>query len=120
MLLTLGLLCMNFNALMEGLCKTRSIADGSVRHVHSPRLTDHGHLDLAGVLEPALDLAGDLVAEQGGGVVVDLLRLDHYPHLAAGLHGVHPVDAALGARDLLQRLEPLDVVLQALAAASGP
>ena len=32
--------------------------------VDGSRLADHGHLDLARVLEPLLDLAGDLVREQ--------------------------------------------------------
>src|SRR5689334_16110677 len=60
----------------------------SAGDLHGARLSDHGDLDLAGVLQGVLDLAGDLVAQQRGGVVVDLLRLDHHPDLAAGLHGV--------------------------------
>ena len=51
-----------------------------------------------------------------GRVVVDLGRLDHHAHLATGLHRVAALDAGLRGRDLLERLEPLDVVLHRLAA----
>ena len=57
------------------------------------RLADHGHLDLARVLELVLDLARDLVREEDRLVVVDLGRLDDHPDLAAGLERVHPLDA---------------------------
>src|ERR1044071_3369556 len=54
--------------------------------VGRPRLPDHGDLDLAGVLELLLDLARDLVGEQGRAVVVERVRLDHHADLATGLH----------------------------------
>ena len=73
-----------------------------------------------GILELILDLAGDLVREQRGRVVVDLARLDDHADLAAGLQRVHLRDAGLRRRDLLERLEPLDVVLEALAARARP
>ena len=80
------------------------------------RLPDDGHLDLTRVLQLALDLAGDLVREEDSRVVVDLGRLDHDPDLPARLKRIDPFDALLRRRDLLERLEALDVVLQALAA----
>src|SRR5437867_7760862 len=57
---------------------------GLVRgHVRGAALANHGHPDLAGVLEVVLDLAGDVVREQNGSVVVDLGRLDEHADLAA-------------------------------------
>src|ERR1700759_2343173 len=53
------------------------------RDVDRPALADHRHLDLPGVLEMVLDLAGDLVREEHGAVVVDLVRLDEHADLAA-------------------------------------
>ena len=67
-----------------------------------------------------LDLARDLVREEHGIVVADLLRLDDHPDLAARLEGVDAVDPLPLARQLLERLEALDVGLEALAARSGP
>src|SRR5207244_1282348 len=78
-------------------------------------LADDRHLDLARVLELLLDVAGDLVREQLRLVVVDLLGLDDHPDLAPCLQGVDALDSLPLARELLERLEPLDVRLQALA-----
>src|SRR3954453_9481393 len=68
-----------------------------------PRLADERHLDLTGVFELALDLAGDLAREQQRGVVVDRRGLGDDADLAAGLHRVDLLDAG-GARG-----EPLGV-----------
>src|SRR3954449_11755758 len=84
--------------------------------VRGPRLPDHRHLDLARVLELLLDLAGDLVAEQDGGVVVDRGRLDHHADLASRLHRVDLLDARVARGDLLEVAQALDVLLQRLAA----
>src|SRR5207249_2070485 len=61
-----------------------------------------------------------LMREQYGSVVVDLLRLDDDADLAAGLERVDLLDAVVPRRDLLERLETLDVLLQALAARARP
>ena len=45
-----------------------------LRDVDGTALADHGHLDLARILELGLDLARDLMREQNGLVVVDLPR----------------------------------------------
>src|SRR5439155_17451836 len=99
------------------LCRTPLV---SPRELDRARLPDHGHLDLARVLELPLDLACDLVREEDRLVVVDLGRLDDDADLAARLQRVDLLDAGLLRRDLLERLEPLDVRLEALAACAGP
>src|SRR5215213_11749231 len=88
--------------------------------VGGPRLPDDRHLDLARVLELLLDLAGDLVREQDGAVVVERARLDHHADLAAGLHGVDLVHAVVACGDLLEVAQALDVLLERLAARARP
>src|SRR3954454_19079408 len=80
------------------------------------RLPDHGDLDLARVLELLLDLAGDLVAQQNGAVVVERAGHDHDADLPAGLHRVDLVDAVVAGGDLLELAQALDVLLERLAA----
>src|SRR5262245_28685550 len=77
-------------------------------------------LDLARVLELLLYLLGDVARHDLRREVVDVLRLDHDPDLATGLHRVHLLDARVARADLLEALEPLDVGLQALAPSPGP
>src|SRR5215217_2576989 len=88
--------------------------------VGGPRLPDDRDLDLAGVLELLLDLAGDLVGEQDGAVVVERAGLHHHADLAAGLHGVDLVDAVVARGDVLEVAQALDVLLERLAARAGP
>src|SRR4051794_28153458 len=95
----------------------RPMVGGSLaRVVRGARLADDGHLDLARILELLLDLAGDLVRQEDGAVVVERARLDHHADLAAGLHGIDLVDAVVARRDLLEVAQPLDVLLERLAA----
>ncbi len=54
---------------------------------HRPHLPDDRDLDLPGVVQLVLDLGGDVLGDQGGPVVGDLLALDDDPDLAAGLQG---------------------------------
>src|SRR4051794_23085009 len=82
--------------------------------VGRPGLPDHGHLDLAGVLELLLDLAGDLVAEQDRAVVVERAGDDHHADLAARLHGVDLVDAVVAGGALLVVSPAPYVLLQRL------
>src|SRR4051794_36436284 len=89
---------------------------GSAGVVRGARLPDHRHLDLAGVLELLLDLARDLVREQDGAVVVERARVEHDADLAAGLHGVDLVHALVAGGDVLEVAQPLDVLLERLAA----
>ena len=83
-------------------------------------LTDDRNLDLPRELDGALHLPLDLPREGDGLQVGDALRLDDDPHLAAGLDGVGLLDPGEGVADGLQRLQPLDVVLQRVAARPGP
>ena len=94
----------------------RSVPRRLLRHLDRAALADDDHLHLARVLELILDLAGDLVREEHGAVVVDLGRLDDDADLAARLERVRLRHAGLRGRDLLERLEPADVVLEALPA----
>ena len=73
-----------------------------------------------GVLELLLDVAGDLVGQQGGRVVVDLLGVHDHADLAARVHGVDLVHAHVAARDLLELVEALHVLLERLAAGTRP
>ena len=53
-----------------------------LRVLDRPRLADHGHLDLARVLDVGFDLVGDLAGDDGGAVLVDLLGQDDDPQFA--------------------------------------
>src|SRR5262245_4967422 len=88
---------------------------GLLRVLDRAGLPHHGDLDLARVLELLLDLLGDVARHDLRRQVVHVLRLDHHPDLAAGLHRVDLLHARVARADLLQALEPLDVGLQALA-----
>src|SRR3954447_20858236 len=88
----------------------------SLREVDRAALAYHRHLDLTGVLELLLHVACDAVREQGGLVVVDLLRLDDHADLATSLHRVDLLDAVVALGDLLELPEALRVVLERLAA----
>ena len=68
--------------------RARQRSRALLRDLDRAALADHGHLDLARVLELVLDLARDLVREEHGAVVVDLGRLDDDADLAAGLERV--------------------------------
>ena len=57
--------------------------------------------------------------QQNRRVVVDLLRLDDHSDLAARLQRVHLLHPRPRRRQFLERLEPLDVVLERLAAGAG-
>src|SRR3954453_980396 len=82
-------------------------------------LADDGDADLAGVGQLFLDLLGDVARDDLGGDVVDLVGLDHHPDLAARLHREHLLDAGLLARDLLDPLEPLHILLERLPPRPG-
>src|SRR5438552_10537694 len=88
--------------------------------IHRAGLADHHHLDLAGVLELALDLAGDLLRELARLAVVDRVRGHHHAHFPARLDREHLFHARKLARELLQLGEPFDIRLERFAARSGP
>src|SRR6185503_19112367 len=94
--------------------KSRFTRRGSLRVLHGARLPDHDDLDLAGILELPLHTARHVARELRRPRVVDVLRLDHDAHLAARLDGVGLLHPGERVGDLLERLEALDVVLDAL------
>src|SRR5580658_4297464 len=96
-----------------------SIVPGSGRGFRVPRLADHGDLDRAGILEVGLDPAPELLGDFPGPVVRHLLRGDDDADLPAGLYGERLLHALYRHRELLQALEPLDVVLHGLGAGAG-
>src|SRR5713226_1022634 len=77
-----------------------------------PRLADHRDPDLPGKAQLSLDAFGDVPRHQLGSGVIDLLRLDQDPDLAAGLDGVRLLDSLERVGDLLQLFQPLDVSLE--------
>src|SRR5262249_22888993 len=83
-------------------------------------LPDHRDLDLARIRELLLDLADDVAGQPGRRQVVDLLRANEDPHLAAGLDGERAFDALEAVRDRLEVFQPLDVGVHRLAAGTGP
>src|SRR4051794_5479062 len=91
----------------------------SLREVNRTRLADDRDLDLAGVLQLLLDVAGDLVRHQRRALVVDVLGPNDHADLATGLHRVDLVHAIVAPRDLLQVLQTLDILLERLAAGAG-
>src|SRR4051795_8942113 len=100
--------------------RAATLALGLLRVLDRARLPDHGYLDLARELELLLDLAGDLVREQGGAVVVELTRRNHDADLAPGLHRVDLVHARVAGRDLLEVAQPGDVLLERLPTGAWP
>src|SRR5665213_991211 len=96
-----------------------SIAFGSSRRLRVPRLADHGDLDGARVLQVRLDAPPEFLGDVAGPVVRDLLRGHDDAYLPAGLYGERLLDPADRHRELLQPLEPLDVVLHGLGARAG-
>src|SRR3989449_766742 len=87
--------------------------------IHRARFADHDDLDLAGILQLALDAAGELVGQLGRLAVVDRRRRHHDAPLPPGLDGVDLLHPGELARELLQLGQPLDVRLERLAPRTG-
>ena len=62
---------------------------------------------------------GDIVSQNRGLGIGDLVRLNHDVDLATSLHGIGTLDAVMGVGDLLELLKTLDVVLSRLATGTG-
>src|SRR6266852_7535608 len=58
------------------------------RVFNGPRFADHSDPDLTGEAQLRFDSLGDVPSHQLSSRVIDLLRLDQDPDLAAGLNGV--------------------------------
>src|SRR5256886_291795 len=87
---------------------------------HRARLANHHDFDLTGVLQLALDPAGDLIRQLAGLAVVDRGRGHHHADLPTGLNGIHLLHAGELARELLQLGEALHVGFERLTARAGP
>src|SRR5690606_17145029 len=86
----------------------------------SSRLPDDSHLDLAGILHAVFNCLGDVLGKADGAQVVDGVRLHQDADLPAGLQRVGILHAFKCPRNVFQRADALDVVLQALAPGAGP
>src|SRR5438445_13552996 len=73
-----------------------------------PRLADHGDSDLTWKAQLRFDALGDVPRHELGSRIVDLLRLDQDPDLAAGLDGIGLLAALERVGDPLQLLQPPD------------
>src|SRR5439155_2679241 len=87
--------------------------------VHGARFADHGDSDLPRILQLLLDASRDVAGQSLRARVVDALVLDHDAHLTAGLDRVALLHALERVCYTLERLEPLDVGLEALAPSTG-
>src|SRR5581483_1579936 len=76
--------------------------------------------NLTRILKGFLDLLGDVPGQANGPEIIDLLRFDNNTHFAACLDCEALLDALERVRNLLQRLEALDVVLDALVPGARP
>src|SRR5262245_5635763 len=87
--------------------------------VDGPRFADDRDLDLTGILELALDAAGDVFRQPDRLLVGDVLALHHDADLAAGLQRERLRDTLERVGDALELLEPLHVRLQDVAPGAG-
>src|SRR5450631_4435633 len=90
------------------------------RRLRVPGLSNHGDLDRARVLKLGLDAPAQVLRYLPRAVVRHLARRDNDADLAARLDRKGLLDALDRHRELLQALEPLDVVLHRLGARAGP
>src|SRR4051812_20052688 len=96
------------------------LPNGLLRVFGGSRLADDGDANLAGVGQPFFDLLGHVARDHLGRDVVDLVGLAHDADLATRLHGEDLLHARLLGGNLLDALQPLDVVLERLTAGARP
>src|SRR5438132_6057747 len=87
---------------------------------HRAGFANHHDLDLTGVLQLALDPAGDLIRQLAGLAVVHRGWGHDHADFPTGLNGIHLLHARKLAGELLQLREALHVGLERLAARSRP
>ena len=83
---------------------------------HDLGLTQDVNLDLTGVFQLVLDTLGQLAGQNDHLILADLLGLHHHAYLAARLNGIALLHTGIGAGDLLQLLQTLDVILKVFTA----
>ena len=88
--------------------------------VHNFGFAQNVNLDLAGIGELVLDLFGNVAGQKHHLVFGDGLGLDHNADFAAGLDGIGTCNAREALGNFFQFLQALDVVLNVLAAGTGP
>src|SRR5262249_29426353 len=88
--------------------------------IDSAGLTDHRHLDLAGILQALLDLLRDIASQVNAANIVVRVRLDHDAHLTTGLDREGPLDSGERRGDCLQGFQPFDIQVERLAPCAGP
>src|SRR5579859_2342565 len=98
----------------------RTLLRLSFRHPHGPRLPDHDHADLSGILELGFDLLRDLLRQLRHLAVVNLVGHHDHAHLAPGLDREALLDAGEPGRDFLEPRQALDVALERLAPRARP
>src|SRR5260370_27234663 len=96
-----------------------SATEGLACNADRPRLANHDHLDLARILELALDLARDLVGEARRSGVVYRVGCDDNPHFPSGLDGEHLLHPLEFGRELLELGEAFDVRLERVTPGAG-
>ena len=87
--------------------------------IDSTALANHDDAHLTGILHLFLDLTGDIVSQNRGLGIGDLVRLNHDVDLATSLHGIGTLDAVMGVGNLFELLKALDVVLGRFATSTG-
>src|SRR5712691_12849379 len=92
----------------------------SLRDVCKPSLADDRDLDLAGIRQLLLDLAGQVAGQDGAFCIRDRVLLHDHPDLPAGLDGAGLAHALVVHGQLFQLLEALDVGLDSLPPGSRP
>ena len=104
----------------EELAKLAALA-GMPRETFDKTIRDdtHRHFDLTRVGQLLFDLAHDVAGQAAGREVVDLLRPNEDPDLAAGLHGERALDAGEALGDGLEVLQALDVGVHRFAPSAG-
>src|SRR5437667_2031007 len=86
----------------------------SLRDVCKTTFADNRDLDLAGICQLLLDLAGQVAGQDGAFRVRDRVLLHDHPDLPPGLDGISLLHSLVVYGQLLQLLEALDVGLDGL------
>ena len=84
------------------------------RNVYSTALANHHDAHLTGIFHLFLDLMSNVVSENRGLSVRDLVGLNHDMNLAAGLHSIGTLNTLMSIGDLFKLLKTLDVVFSRL------
>ena len=89
------------------------------RVIDSARFPNNCDLDLPRVLQAFLDLLRDITGQVDAPQIVDRIRLDHHPNLAASLDGEGALDPRERCRDCLERFETFEGTGKQLSVSAG-